>query len=48
MIQLNHSNIPNHRLRKRLTTLREIIGRTCSTIDHYRLYVIRRYGVARR
>ena len=37
MIQLNHNNIPNHRLRKRLTTLLEIIGRTCSTIDHYRI-----------
>ena len=37
MIQLNHNNIPNHRLRKRLTTFLEIIGRTCSTIYHYRI-----------
>jgi hypothetical protein len=37
MIQLNHNNIPNHRLRKRLTTLLEIIGKPCSTIDHYRI-----------
>ena len=37
MIQLNHNNIINHRLRRRLTTLLEIIGRTCSTIDHHRI-----------
>ena len=37
MIQFNHNNISNHRLRKRLTTLLEIIGRTCITIDQYRI-----------